>query len=504
MKTVRKSIYSLILLSGALLSSCHSMLDTEPTDFYSQETFWQTSQHALEGLTGSYQALTHAELYNAQTPFMFEAMSPNAFNYDNQRLANDFARGVHSATSIGMNAAMWTGCYRGIGRCNTVIDNVAGIAMDDELKSRIIGEAKFLRAFYYHRLNELFNGVPLILSEPNADEQASLPRNSHEEVLNQILRDLDDAAAVLPVSYSGNDEGRATKGAALALKARVLLQQHRYEEVVVAASEVFSLNHYELYPDYNGIFRKANQGNSEIIFDIRFKAPEVINTYDIIMAQYSTQAPLQGLVDEYRMIDGLSIEESPLYDVASPYENRDPRFEQSIVYIGAPWRNRTATVADLHQTGYTFRKFTEYNEDTPGTIVNSDVNYVEIRYADVLLMYAEALNELSGPTAEVYAAINQIRARPSVEMPELPAGLNKDEMREAIRLERRIELAGEGSYFYDIRRWGTIEEEMVGPIYDYQENIIQTRDFNPNRDYFWPIPFTEIDLNPALEQNPNY
>ena len=376
--------------------------------------------------------------------------------------------------------------------------------MEEDLKNRIIGEAKFLRAFFYNRINELFNGVPLILSEPNADEHANVPRSSYEEVFNQIIQDLDEAAAVLPVSYPASDDGRATKGAALALKARAMLQQHRYEEVVATTEEIFALNHYELFPDYNGIFRKANEGNSEIIFDIRFKAPEVTNSYDIIMAQYSTQAPVQGLVDVYQMTDGLSIEESGLYDPNNPYVNRDPRFSQSIVYIGAPWRNRTATATDLHQTGYTFWKFTEYNETTAGTIVNSDVNYVEIRYADVLLMYAEALNELSGPTPEVYVAINQIRTRPSVEMPELPMGLNQEEMRQAIRLERRIELAGEGSYFDDIRRWGTIEEEMVGPIYNYQGNVIQTRDFNPTRDYYWPIPFTEIDLNPALEQNPNY
>jgi hypothetical protein len=501
---MKKIKYSFIALSALMLSACHDLLDTEPTDFYSQETFWQTPQHALEALTACYEALTHAELYNAQTPFMFEAMSPNAFNYDNQRLANDFARGVHSATSLGMNEAMWSGCYRGIGRCNAVIDNVQGIEMEEDLKSRIIGEAKFLRAFYYNRINELFNGVPLIMSEPNADEHANVPRSTHEEVFNQIIQDLDEAAAVLPVSYPASDDGRATKGAALALKARAMLQQHRYEEVVSTTEEIFALNHYELFPNYNGIFRKANEGNSEIIFDIRFKAPEVTNQYDIIMAQYSTQAPVQGLVDAYQMTDGLSIEESTLYDPNNPYANRDPRFAQSIVYIGAPWRNRTATATDLHQTGYTFWKFTEYNQTTQGTIVNSDVNYVEIRFADILLMYAEALNELSGPTPEVYNAINAIRTRPSVEMPELPMGLNQEEMRQAIRLERRIELAGEGSYFYDIRRWDTIEEEMVGPIYNYQGSVIQTRDFNPARDYFWPVPFTQIDLNPALEQNPNY
>lgn len=504
MKTMKKFKHIILASFVLMLSACHEILDTEPTDFYSQTTFWQTSQHAVEALTACYQALTHAELYNAQTPFMFEAMSPNAFNYDNQRLANDFARGVHSATSLGMNSAMWSGCYRGIGRCNAVLDNVAGIDMDEELKSRIIGEAKFLRAFFYHRLNELFNGVPLILSEPNADEQASLPRSSHEQVFNQIIQDLNEASTVLPVSYPASDDGRATKGAALALKARALLQQHNYTEVVSTVEDIFVLNHYELFPNYNGNFRKTNQGNREIIFDIRFKAPEVTNSYDIIMAQYSTQAPVRDLVDAYQMVDGLSIQTSNLYDADNPYENRDPRFQQSIVYIGAPWRNRTATAADLHQTGYTFRKFTEYNETTPGTLVNSDVNYVEIRYADVLLMYAEALNELSGPSREVHEAVNAIRTRPSVEMPELPDGLTQAEMRAAIRLERRIELAGEGSYFYDIRRWGTIEEVMVGPIRNHEGNSIQMRDFNPARDYFWPIPFTEIDLNPALEQNPNY
>lgn len=502
--TMKNFRYILAALLTWTMAACHSLLETEPTDFYSQDTYWQTSEQALDALTGCYQALTHNDLYNAQTPFMFEAMSPNAFNYDNQRAANDFARGVHSATTLGMNDAMWNGCYRGIGRCNAVIERVPAISMDETLKARIVAEAKFLRAFYYHRLNTLFHGVPLLLAEPNPDEQGSQPRNTYDEVLAQVVRDLDEAAAVLPVAYAGADDGRATKGAALALKARALLQDLDYAGAVAAAEAVFGLDHYELFPDYNGIFRKANQGNKEVIFDIRFKAPEVTNQYDIIMAQYSTQAPVQGLVDAYQMIDGRSIEESDLYDPQNPYENRDPRFKQSIVYIGAPWRNRTATAADLHQTGYTFWKFTEYNATTPGTLVNSDCNYLEIRYADVLLMYAEALNELSGPTDAVYEAVNAIRTRPSVDMPELPAGLSKEAMREAIRLERRIELAGEGSYFYDIRRWGTIEEEMNGPIHDYQGNVIQNRSFNAERDYLWPIPFTEIDLNPALEQNPNY
>ena len=132
------------------------------------------------------------------------------------------------------------------------------------------------------------------------------------------------------------------------------------------------------------------------------------------------------------------------------------------------------------------------------------MSYIEIRYADVLLMYAEAINELRGPTTEVYTAVNAVRQRPTVNMPPLPAGLDKAGMQQAIRLERRIELAGEGSYFYDIRRWKTIEQEMNASIRDYAGRVIETRSFNPARDYFWPVPFDEIDLNPELEQNPNY
>jgi len=277
--------------------------------------------------------------------------------------------------------------------------------------------------------------------------------------------------------------------------------------VISLCKEILELNVYDLFPDYGGMFKKANEGNIEIIFDVRYKAPDLTNgDYNIIMAQYNTTAPTKDLVDAYEMKDGLSIDKSPLYDPAHPYDNRDPRFYQTIIYLGMPWRNRTATTADLHQTGFGFWKFTEYNATTPGTIPasQSDNNFVVIRFADVLLMYAEALNEVSGPDSDVYFCINKVRQRPSVDMPPLPISLSKEEMREIIRHERRIELAGEARYFFDIRRWGTIDEVMNQPVYDYKNDLIQNRSFNPVRDYYWPIPFTEIDLNPSLEQNPNY
>lgn len=501
---MKQRIYLALFSTTLFAAGCHKLMDTKPTTFYTQESFWKTRAQAQEGLTGCYQVLI--SFYTGATPFLFETMSPNAFNYTNASSANSFAMGTQTATTTGINSNYWAWAYRGIGRCNTLLDRVPAIEMDEGVKARMIAEAKFLRAFFYNKINTMFSGVPLILETPNLPAHAKLPRNSFTEVLNQILKDLDEAIAVLPSSYPAAEGGRATKGAALALKARILLQNNRYQEVVSTIDALKALNRYSLFANYQGIFKKENEGNAEVIFDIRFKGPELVNEYDIIMAQYSTQAPLQGLVDAYRMTDGKTTSESSLYDPAKPYENRDPRFKQTILYLGARWRNRTATAVDLHQTGYTFRKFTKYNETTVGTIpgAESDVSYIEIRYADVLLMYAEAINELLGPTNDVYAAVNAVRQRPTVAMPALPVGLDKEAMRQAIRLERRIELAGEGSYFYDIRRWKTIDQEMNASIKNYAGKVLGTRSFNPERDYLWPVPYTEIDLNPALEQNPNY
>lgn len=504
---VRYIILAIVFLT--LLVSCNDLLDTTPNDFYIEESFWNTPDQALNALSGCYRALNEGDMYGGYVMDMFECMTPNAFHKDNHHNTHDFAIGEHSGTTVGINLTIWRGCYRGIGRCNNVIDRVADIDMDEQLKARITGEAKFLRAFFYWKLNSVFHGVPLVLTSPNIEEHASLPRNSYEEVRDQIIKDLDEAKPVLETKYSQSNDGRATKGAALALKARVMLQDYNYSGVVAAIEELFSLNRYELYPNYNGLFREENMGNSEIIFDVRWDHPYLSVNYDLFHGQYNVQAPVQELIDAYQMIDGLSIHESPLYDKSNPLENRDPRLKQTILWVGKPWRNRTATAADCHQTGYSFVKYTEYNATTTGTLTDSETPYVLIRYADMLLSYAEAMNELNGPNEAVYNAVNKVRSRESVSMPNLPKGLTKEQMREAIRLERRIEMAGEEDYFYAIRRWKTAEVVMNGSVHTssidpYTGSVIETRKFDPQRDYLWPIPYTEIDLNPNLKQNPNY
>ena len=165
------------------------------------------------------------------------------------------------------------------------------------------------------------------------------------------------------------------------------------------------------------------------------------------------------------------------------------------------------TTSDLDQTGFGLKKWTTYPDDTQIPVIvsgQSDVNPIEIRYAEVLLTYAEAQNEAVGPDNSVYDAINEIRERPSVAMPDLQPGLSQDEMRDVIHHERRIELALEGKYLQDIKRWGIAETVMNGPVHDWEGNVYTTRSFDPDRDYLWAIPADQIDLNPNLEQNPNW
>ncbi|MDR1555733.1 MAG: RagB/SusD family nutrient uptake outer membrane protein [Tannerellaceae bacterium] len=504
----------MIIYVCCVASACNDMMNIDATDFFRDDAYWQTENQAIEAVNGCYRALNDADLYGnggaGAAINNYECMTPNAYHKDNLYNTHDFAIGSQSATTLGMNLITWRGCYRGIGRCNNVIDKITGISMDEKLKTRLIAEAKFLRALYYHKMNVVFNGVPLVLTPPNVEEHSRLARASYEEVKAQILKDLDEAVPALETKYPSEQDGRATKGAAFALKAKVLLQDLDYSGTIGACESLFALNRYELFPDYNGIFRQANTGNSEVIFDVRWKYPNTNCDYDIIHAQYNVQAPVQELIDAYQMIDGKSITESPLYDSANPYENRDPRFNQTILWIGKPWRNRIADASDLHQTGYGFIKYTEYTATTTGALSTSDIPYVVLRYADVLLMYAEALNELlAAPDEKVYRTVNEVRGRESVNMPPLPDGLTKEQMREAIRLERRIEMAGEDDYFYAIRRWKTIETDMNASVHTcsiapYTGAVIETRHFNPARDYYWPIPYTEIDLNPELEQNPGY
>jgi hypothetical protein len=496
------NIYFLIAAT-ALLSSCSKFLETEPSDKYTQDNYWQTQERALAGLNGVYAGLLNSGLYGGTTPLLFENFSPNTYHYSGDD--NAIATGQHNANT-GLFNNTWKAAYGGIGRANNLIANIDKVPMDASLIARYKAEAQFLRAVFYFPLWNLFGGAPLILTETNAATQADLPRNSADELYAQILKDLDEAAAVLPASFSGTDKGRATKSAALAFKARVLLYAEKWQEAAAAAKQVIDAKTNGLFSNYRGLFYLENEGNTEVIFDVQFKFPEFTHGFDMNLDQYNNIAPLPGLVNDYYAIDGKPITESPLFDASKPYENRDPRLLSTVIVKGSKFKGATVTEGQFPRTGFGQKKYSVYKDDVaPASIIpdgQSELNYILLRYADVLLMYAEAKNEASGPDATIYDVLNLIRQRAG--MPNFAEGLSQAELRKEIRHERRIELAGEGLYYYDVRRWKTAETVMNTEVYNEKGERIDTRRFNVARDYLWPVPSVAIQENTKLSQNPGY
>lgn len=498
---MKKVLYiGLAVLFFCFFYSCsESFLDTVSTDTYNEDNWWQTESQAISSLNGCYAILRNGQL-GGTSNMSLENISPNSYNMSGEIA---LATGTHTAGNWEDFLDKWDVNFMGIGRVNTLLDNIDRVVMDATLNQRIKAEAYFLRAFFYFNLVNYFGGVPLILESPDFEEHGAMPRDTRQDVVNQVLTDINNAAAVLPVSYSGSNIGRATKGAALALKARILLYENRWAEAAVAAKEVMDLNKYSLFPDYRGLFKPENEGNNEVIFDIQFKAPDYPNSFDNMLEVQMNVAPTLDLVNSYLMSDGLTTAASPLYDPGNPYENRDPRLQKTIVFPGYMFRGGIVSTTKYFSTGFGFKKYTTYKDDVAQpNVINSEINFIVLRYADVLLMYAEARNEATGVDESVYNALNEIRER--ADMPDIPEGLSKEQMREVIRHERRIELVAEGLYYNDIRRWRTAEIVMNASVQNSKGEVVQVRTFNKDRDYLWPIHEITRQENPALEQNPNY
>lgn len=520
---IMKKIFLSFLVGTLLMAGCSdSALDTEPTDRYEEKEFWVNERNAMSALNACYAILLQDGIFGGEaTPLLEESATPNAYNYNNRLGFDQVAKGTQTATNSAIINNRWSDCYSGIGRCNTLLANIDKVtSLNETLATRMKAEAKFLRALYYSLLAMYYDAAPLIL-DPPAIDQALLPRDSHEEIIAQVIKDLDEAAAVLPPKYTGTtDIGRATIGAALALKARVLLFEAsplknpdntiaKWQAAADAARAVMNVTEagYDLFPNYRQLFLPQFENSQETVFDVQFKVPEVGSSFDLVGRQYNDNAPLQDLINAYEMKDGKSQEESDYYDPANPYADRDPRFYQTVVFPGDVFMGVTVTTSRFKITGYGMKKYTIYDKEATSNILNggrSETNYMVIRYADVLLMFAEAQNEAVGPDVDVYNAVNRIRERAGLVPFEIPAGKTQAEMREIIRHERRIEFVGEGFYYNDIRRWKIAEDVMNSQIHNYANKALVTRRFNPERDYWWPVPQTQRDLNTNLDQNHLY
>lgn len=451
----------------------------------------------------------------------------------------------HSAfTTLAINdiAGQYDRIYAGIRVVNKMLSKIDEVKWKAEQNpQRIKGEMYYLRAFMYFELIKRFGGVVLIDKAYAATEDIDLPRNSYEECVAFILADIAQAVTLLPIEHDAANYGRPTIGAARALKSRTLLyaasplhnttnDATKWKAAADAAKEVMDMNKYTLHPKYEELLSPSGNGTTDEYILIKIKGPRSFNwAIQAVMSPGSggrigTYNPTQNHVDLYEMKNGLPITD-PLsgYDPANPYVDRDPRFYANILYNDAPWQGRkmqmwdggldySSTSSSYTATRYYSRKMWPEVYQTPGT-QTAFLNFIYFRYGEILLNYAEAQNEASGPDALVYSAINQLRKRAG--MPDLPTGLTKEQMRTRIYNERAIELAFEDNRWYDIMRWKKGKELVAQKMYamNVTKNTNGTFTYTKvalaesfqrvyeDHMHLYPIPRNEVQKSKKLEQN---
>lgn len=471
-----------------------------------------------------------------------EAKCPYPFAYG----TINFTNGLVSPTNNPID--IWAKSYQNLRKVNTFlqyIDNLpVSSSAQEEGKTRMKGEAYFLRAFFYHELYRRYGAVPLIDKPLNIDEDLQIPRNSEDEVVEFIVKDCETAASLLPATYSAANLGRAPKGAAMLLKSRVLLyaasllhnpenKPEKWQRAAEAAKAVMDMNQYRLDDNYKTLFHTRT--SPEVIFQSTVNQVWKVVDNDWVRhteppsqgGGWGNLQPFQNLVDDYEMSNGKYITDpSSGYDATKPYVGRDPRFYQSIIYDGCKWAGATINTyvgsgvdalnysTAATKTGYYVAKLLDESATLITSYKPGSHYWVFMRYAEALLNYAEAQNEALGtPDQSVYDAVNKIRDRANVKMPPLQTGLSKDEMRQRIRHERRIELAFETHRFWDLRRWRIGTQEGLnaygmkvtksGTVYNYEKFLLENRVYKPAFDLF-PIPQTEREKDKALSQNLGY
>ena len=553
MKTIKLIIIAIVCISAA---SCNDkVLDVTPTDQLTDASVFSTPENAGLFLNDIYNSLNPGPWSSVFTLLPTEISNDPLDNYSDNSVSGplagipsyqSFANGSYGAT-VPMFDKQWQNMYANIRKCNLFITKVTPATFDATIKKSYIAQARFLRSYYYKSLIDMYGGVPLILKaldQATDGDAIFYPRSTYDECVTFIEKECEDIQADLPLTVSGNNIGRATKGAALALEGEEELYAGKWQNAAATNLKIMNLGAgYDLFSDYAGIFYSANDDNKEVIFDIQY-APIIKGTsrdsyWGPVQVTdgtgYGAVNPTQDLVDAYEFLDGKTeAEGSAMFDSANPYNNRDKRFAASIIYDGCTWRNGViytragipnnrnafdpSGAGGSTRSGYFLRKLLD-PAIVPGSANigthTGGANVIIWRYAEVLLNYAEAKNEASGPDQTIYDALNKVRARGG--LPNLPGGLSQDALRQRIRRERRIEMAFEGKRLFDLWRWRIADQVFSKPLMamkitgtgsalTYQKVNIGGGQiiFKPAKNYLMPIPQTVIAQNPKITQNQGY
>lgn len=533
-------LYVGILILFLSISGCSDYLDREPLTSLSPGSFWNTEKDLRMALNYCYNQMNRA------------------WNLDNQsadcfaNVGNNVSSGTLTPSNTDDN---WTKAYTVIRITNDFLNNYQLAQVSDDIKNRYAGEARFFRGYFYFNLIKRFGDVPYVIEtlDLNSPELYEA-RESKDKILEKIIEDLEFAESHIPVKSSiSSDVGRITKGTVQAFMARVCLYYGTYykfhsqgnpalylQKAKDAAKRVIDSKEYGLYENYRDLFLTPGEDSKEHILSYRYS--EEANTYNdrirSVIIDFK-QEPTKNLADAFLCKDGLPIGKSSYkteyLPVGAEFENRDPRMALTLwkpgdSFMGEPF---LPNLANQTRTGYMFKK---YGDEASYTSLQSRIDEILIRYAEVLLIYAEATYELDDRISDedLNLSVNTLRNRFVGHTDKLPAltnafvsthGLN---MREEIRRERRVELASESFRYDDLIRWKTAETELPGEILgakfdreaysefvpgkdinlNHDEFIIvqsgSSRSFDVNKHYLFPLPLRELSLNSQLQQNPGW
>ncbi|CAL1521262.1 RagB/SusD family nutrient uptake outer membrane protein [Chitinophaga sp. MM2321] len=500
---------NMLKAAGAIIfllicSACSKdLLNKNPLDKVSSETFWKSDVDVQMAVAGCYDRLRGGGFGGSSLNYQrgyLDGLSDVGYVYWGLLSISDMSIGNISTSSEAVSI-VYNSCYKGIASCNFFLDNVDKATSVSAAKmNQYKGEIKFLRALWYFDLVNCFGGVPLYKTAPESADAAKVAKSSAADVFKFIEEDLDFAISNL--QDEAYTDGHAVKGSAMALKTRVLLYQEKWEAAATLAKQIMTSGKFSISNDYRDLFLKAGQKNNpEIMFSCKYLSPDAHSTYGMNIEYTAHVFYRQNFMDAFECIDGKSIKESPLYNAADPFSKRDPRFYYTIRLPGQDWPG-FYTYATFNPTGVQNRKYIDTSiEGNYANAYRNDWDFVLLRYADVVLMYAEAQNEASGPDASIYSAINEVRSRPGVNMPSIDQSKykTKELVRDYIRHEREIEFPIEGIRYFDLKRWH-IAHTLLPTIKDAGGNFLVF----DQRQYLWPFPQSELDNNDKLEQNPGY
>lgn len=537
----RINIYLVSALLMGTTVSCSDFLQKDPPSSPSQSIFWQKKSDFDSALAGTFSMMYEWPGEMSQIIPCFDNLTDNSIcqhNEDTYGRSQTIALGDLDPNTTGYVSYMYSHCYTGIARAHLVMENLAlyeGSDMTEADKNFIMAQCKALRGYFYSWLYLCYKEVPLVTSSLTMENMYQ-PKSTRPEIYAQIMKDFDEAIAALPDKpYSDSQmSGYFSPGALKAFKARLMLNDaydengkaipEKMKEIVPLLEEIQG---YSLADRMRDNFISEKQlASPEIMFSVRYLAPNITHSMDLYYGSWTTCGVTRDLVDEFECTDGLKWGESPLTQEVDEtllstnsmaddaynereklFQNRDPRLRETVTHSGyATFPDEgyedkgRLKLTGQQQTGFGMMKYLQPTTVMPSYSTISDADVIILRYAEVLLMIAEAENEVNGPTQKVYDAVNAVRTRS--EMPPLPDNLSQDEMRERIRHEWRVEFVFEGQRYFQLKRWKLMEELVDGAVDPALPTYIKV--FKPAF-YYWPIPQTEIDkAGGVLVQDPNY